>query len=72
MSKYMVFFYNHLQKVPEGDWFCDKCKPVQKEKPKKARKKFVLNDDSEGESEEEVAEEEQESSDESFVLETTQ
>lgn len=32
-----------LQKVPDGDWFCDQCKPKEKT-PRKRRKLFSDED----------------------------
>lgn len=58
---YCIFAFRE-QKVPEGDWYCAKCKPVEEVKPKKKRRQFVLYaSDEESESEAESQEEEQDS-----------
>lgn len=60
-----------LQKVPEGDWYCNRCKPNQPA-PKKKRKTFVYSEDEDdneveastaAEDESEDEEEEEESDD---------
>lgn len=35
----MIYFVNE-QKVPEGDWFCDVCKPKERT-PRKRRKLYT-------------------------------
>lgn len=69
-------FVSNLQKVPEGDWFCSRCKPNQPA-PKKKRKTFVYSedeDDNEAEAttaaEEDSEEEEEESDDDASALES--
>lgn len=45
------FFIFYLQKVPDADWFCEKCKPIEKvatKKKKKTRKIFSVENVSDG------------------------
>lgn len=49
--------YAHLQKVPEGDWFCSRCKPNQEPPPQK-KKRQTFNYSEEDEEEEEEDDEE--------------
>ena len=43
----LIYYFCHLssQKVPEGDWFCDQCKP--KEKTPRKRRKLYTDEDAE-------------------------
>lgn len=53
-----------LQKVPEGDWFCNRCKPNQEPPPqKKKRQAFTYSEDEEDENDAEEDEEEDEEED---------
>lgn len=67
-----IFFWNQ-QKVPEGDWYCSRCKPNQP-MPRKKRKTFVYSDDeNENEAEESTAveeESEEDSDDDASALES--
>lgn len=56
-----------MQKVPEGDWFCSRCKPNQQPAPqKKKRQAFVYSED-EDENEQEETTNESEDSDQSTL-----
>lgn len=49
-----------IQKVPEGDWFCSRCKPNQEPQLyKKKRQAFVYTEEEEEDDDEEEEEEEE-------------
>uniref|UniRef100_A0A2P2HYB3 Bromodomain adjacent to zinc finger domain protein 1A n=1 Tax=Hirondellea gigas TaxID=1518452 RepID=A0A2P2HYB3_9CRUS len=49
-----------LKSIPDGDWFCDKCKPKLKAKsPRKNRKMYVEEEEEEEQQQEEQEEEEE-------------
>lgn len=58
-----------LQKVPEGDWYCAKCKPNQQ--PQKKKRQFIYAEEEEEDDEEEEEDEENDNEDESESDEST-
>lgn len=55
--------------MPEGDWYCSRCKPNQQPQPqKKKRQTFVYTEDDDDEDDDDMKEEEEsEDSDESTL-----
>lgn len=54
------------QKVPEGDWYCNRCKPNQQPQPqRKKRQAFVYSEEDEEEDNAEDEVEDEDDSDES-------
>lgn len=53
-----------LQKVPEGDWFCSRCKPNQEPQPQKKKRQAFVYTEEDDEEEEEGDDEEEAQSDE--------
>lgn len=76
-QRYSIFNIDRsykLQKVPEGDWFCARCKPNQQPQPqKKKRQAFVYTEEDDEEEEEEdndVQEEEESEESEDSAMES--